>query len=84
VKSNDTWEEVEGIGWRRRGGNFVYRGDFRLRLQSCMWQWHGIDDRHWHVWFRKADSSGGAVHRRFSIAVLKAVVETYRCYWNLK
>jgi hypothetical protein len=70
------------LGWFRPGSALVYRGDFRIRLQSAMWQWHGLDDRRWHIWFRKADALGGAIHRSFTVALVTAIFDTYRNYWR--
>jgi hypothetical protein len=70
------------FGWHRPGASLVYRGDFRIRLQSAMWQWHGLDDRRWHIWFHKADASCGAIHRSFTVALVMAIFHCYRNYFS--
>lgn len=73
---------------RRWTGAYLYLGDYRLRLQSITWQWHGLEDRRWHVHFKKADAIGGCIHRSFTWAVICAIADTYRNYiryrWNAR
>jgi hypothetical protein len=68
------------IGWIRPGDDFIYRGDFRMRLQAVSRDAVGVREHVWQVIFKKGPAYGSARERSFSKSVFLAWWRAYMRY----
>ncbi len=61
-----------------------YRGDYRLRLRRAVWFHTGIRTRTWEITFDRGPAFHCAAHPSFTLALIRAIIGTYRHAWSLR